>query len=232
MAPSGKQAFGATFAVDSTADAGDASPGDGTCATAGGPAPCGRRSRRRTPWPGPTDHLPAASTRSASPATDEDAAATGDLDITDDLTIRGAGRDDTVIDGGDIDRVFHTVGSISVDISGVTIQNGSTASFFPDDGDSGVGGGIFNSSGVTLTLTDATVRGNWASHGGGGIHNSGAMTLVTSAVNDNLGGVSGEGGGGGGISNGARRRSSTASSAATHHRCPAAASPVVTVATA
>ncbi len=37
---------------------------------------------------------------------DEDAAATGDLDITSSLTIQGSGARSTIIDGDGIDRVF------------------------------------------------------------------------------------------------------------------------------
>ena len=41
--------------------------------------------------------------------TGEDAAATGDLDITDDLTITGAGSGLTIIDGNSLDRVFDVI---------------------------------------------------------------------------------------------------------------------------
>jgi CSLREA domain-containing protein len=43
--------------------------------------------------------------------THEDSAATGDLDITDSLTLLGAGTTHTIIDGGAIDRVVHVIGS-------------------------------------------------------------------------------------------------------------------------
>ena len=59
--------------------------------------------------------------------TDEDAGATGDLDVTDDLTINGAGAAATIIDGGGLDRVFHVFTGSTVTISGVTIQNGKSA---------------------------------------------------------------------------------------------------------
>jgi CSLREA domain-containing protein len=50
----------------------------------------------------------------------EDAAASGDLDITKTMTIYGAGADQTVLDGGYIDRVFQ-FRSGSVTLAGVTI---------------------------------------------------------------------------------------------------------------
>ena len=196
-------ASAATFSVNSTADAVDAGPGDGTCATAGGACTLRAAVQETNALPGPdTVSLPAGVYTLTIPGPEEDAAATGDLDITDDLTISGAGADVTVIDGGDLDRVLQTAGPLQVDISNVAVANGSTASFFPDEGfGSGVGGGIFNGSGVTLALTDVIVAGNWASHGGGGILNGGTLTVTSSSVSDNTGGVSGEGGGGGGIGN-------------------------------
>ncbi|HLB26495.1 MAG TPA: CSLREA domain-containing protein, partial [Dehalococcoidia bacterium] len=62
----------------------------------------------------------------------EDANASGDLDITGDLAIRGARAATTIVQACDssggpctgIDRVLH-VGAGTVEISGLTIQNGS-----------------------------------------------------------------------------------------------------------
>jgi len=86
----------------------------------------------------------------------EDAAFIGDLDITDDLTIIGGGSaTTTIIDGGALDRVFHILIGSTVDISGVTIRNGSSV----------VGAGILNSG--TLTLTNTTVVSNSGGKGGG-----------------------------------------------------------------
>jgi len=56
--------------------------------------------------------------------TGEDDAATGDLDIHDDLTITGTGANKTFINGGKIDRVFHVLGNVKVNFKGVTIHNG------------------------------------------------------------------------------------------------------------
>ncbi len=130
----------------------------------------------------------------------EDAAVTGDLDITDDLTIIGAGVGDTIIDGGGIDRVFDIIGPITVTLDGLRIQNGAA-----DNGD-----GLKNEGG-TVTLANIAVSNN----DGGGIRNQGIATLTNSMINDNHdrgiyntgtltitnGVISGNGASGGGIAN-------------------------------
>ncbi|MCA9211947.1 MAG: hypothetical protein KDB27_02685, partial [Planctomycetales bacterium] len=147
----------------------------------------------------------------------EDAAATGDLDITDDLTIIGAGAAATIIDATGLgDRVLHIPGSTNVAISGVTIQGGEA----PENGGgisnvgnltvtdsvisgntvvSGNGGGIYHgrpdggAPNGTLLLIDSTVSGNTAGSGGGGIYNaSSTVELTRSTVSGN---TSGSGGG-------------------------------------
>src|ERR1700757_1679811 len=77
--------------------------------------------------PGPdTIVIPAMTITLAIGGRGEDAAATGDLDLTDDVTISGAGAGSTIIDGGGLDRVFD-VRAGTASISGVTIRNGLTA---------------------------------------------------------------------------------------------------------
>ncbi len=114
---------------------------------------------------------------------EENAAVTGDLDITDDLTIVGAGAANTIIDGDSLDRVLHIISSISVEITDVTIQNGATHS-----GRSGAG--IFNEGGMVM-LTNSTVSSNQiAEDFGGGIFNdSGSVILTNSTISNNNGHV-------------------------------------------
>jgi hypothetical protein len=159
----------------------------------------------------------------------EDANATGDLDITDDLTINGADEATTIIDGNQLDRVLHVMGEKTVVINDVTIRNGRTADGADDAGcgagrDGGDGGGIYNSG--DLTLNRCTVKENATGNGattcpavpfmcgqggsGGGIFNEKTLTLNDSTVKDNTTGnggpggaglMGGAGGGGGGIYN-------------------------------
>lgn len=147
---------------------------------------------------------------------DEDASATGDLDITDDLEIIG-GADGTIIDAGDIDRVFDIMTGVTVEISEVTIKNGLIYNFpmgnyngsginnggtltlnnstvsenYCDYGAGGEGGGIFNSSDSTLTLNNCTVSENTGFEAGG-IQNYGTATLNNCTVSENtsIGGFS------------------------------------------
>jgi CSLREA domain-containing protein len=145
--------------------------------------------------------------------TGEDAAATGDLDITTPLTIIGAGPNQTIIDGGALDRVFHTISGTAV-ISGVTIRNGyvinsdgggirneanltlintivssniATSTF-------STGGGIGNNSDGTLTLVNSAVSNNSANDGGGIFNNAGTVILTDgSTISGNIANVSGGG---------------------------------------
>jgi hypothetical protein len=87
----------------------------------------------------------------------EDAAATGDLDITDHLSITGAGAGSTVIDGNRLDRVFQVLGAKVVGFSSVTIQGGSGYVFGGGINDSS-GGGIFNYN-STIHLKQTVVDG-------------------------------------------------------------------------
>jgi len=55
----------------------------------------------------------------------EDQALTGDLDISSDLTINGAGTGATIIDGNGTDRIIDVRPSAIVNMSGVTVRNGN-----------------------------------------------------------------------------------------------------------
>jgi len=179
VAAPAKPASAATYTVTKTEDT-----ADGAC-----DADCSLREAiiAANGIPGAdTITLPADTYTLTIPGIGESAAATGDLDITDDLTINGAGAASTVIDGGAIDRVF-TIdpngSGIAAEISGVTVQNGNTATN---------GSGIFNAG--TLTLTGVTISGNTAAYSGGGIYNyDSTLTLTNSTVGGNAAAVDGGG---------------------------------------
>src|SRR5438093_12159986 len=90
-------AAAATFTVNDTADAVDAVPGDGSCATAASTCTLRAAIQEANANVGPdTIVVPAGTYLLTIAGQGEDAAATGDLDIRDDLTITGAGADSTI----------------------------------------------------------------------------------------------------------------------------------------
>jgi CSLREA domain-containing protein len=139
--------------------------------------------------------------------TGEDAGTAGDLDITGDIALIGAGAGVTMIDANQIDRVLDIL-SGDVTIAAVTFQHGaagsqhngggirnagmltlsasavlsSTAGVFLDF-HGGSGGGI--SSTGALQLTDSTIGGNTADSHGGGIFSSGSLTITHSVLTGN-----------------------------------------------
>jgi len=139
----------------------------------------------------------------------------GDLDLTSNVTLRGAGADQTILDGNGADRVLQVYWDRTVTVEGVTVRNGRTTEWGGGiynvgtlsltgstvSGNtaerSGDGGGIYNLG--TLSLTSSTASGNTARRGGGGIFNYGTLTLTNSTVTGNI--ASDAFGDGGGILN-------------------------------
>ena len=121
----------------------------------------------------------------------EDLGHTGDLDVTGDLVILGAGAERTTVDGGGLDRVLDVGVGGTLELHGVTVQGGWARPiahpFFP-----GAGGGIRNLS--SLVLVRSVVRSNRAEHDGGGIASHGLVLAVReSTVSGNVAGGSGGG---------------------------------------
>ncbi|MCC6189382.1 MAG: CSLREA domain-containing protein [Anaerolineales bacterium] len=128
-----------------------------------------------------TLYLPAGLYTLSLPGLDEDAAATGDLDITGDLDLAGAGTTQTVIDGGQLDRVFQIAATVEVRLSQVTIQHGQRPGMpvhFVNNG-----GGIANDG--RLTLDHVWVYSNTTGTGGGGLYSVGPVTVTASTFSHN-----------------------------------------------
>lgn len=89
---------------------------------------------------------------------DEDAAVTGDLDITNNVNIIGNSNNLITIDGNALDRVFHIQGSVTVNISGIRISNGSLT----DDDGLGFddGAGLYVEGDSILTIEDCEISNN------------------------------------------------------------------------
>lgn len=188
--------FAVDFVVDSTADEVDASPGDGSCATASTTCTLRAAIQEANALAGSdTITVPAGVFKLSITGASEDAAATGDLDITEGLTITGAGENATFVDAtpsdtGAVDRVFDVAPAaqaIVVVIEHLTIQRGTS---------SAGGGGIRNQA--NLTVRDARLRWNTASgagRGGGVLQSvtgySAPLTLLRARVEDNVGSAGG-----------------------------------------
>jgi hypothetical protein len=116
--------------------------------------------------------------------TGTDDASEGDLDITKDVTINGAGQASTIIDGTAMktnegqDRIFKVASGGTLTISGVTIRNGTTPNVTGTPG--GDGGGILSIG--TLNVTDSIISGNTAIHRGGGLAQQGSGVAATATL--------------------------------------------------
>lgn len=119
----------------------------------------------------------------------ENAGAKGDLDITGEVNINGAGPTNTIIDAARIDRVFDSfvVGGV-VRIGGLTIRNGRTSEL---SGENSNGGGILSRS--NLVLSDCAVDSNGANFvmGGGIMVEDGSLIVSNCTISRNLAVVGG-----------------------------------------
>jgi CSLREA domain-containing protein len=196
-----------SFHVNSFADASDLERGDGVCDDGTGKCTLRAAIQESNALAGlDAVILPAGVYDLTVAGENENAAATGDLDITDDLTIAGAGADVTIVDAGALsDRVFHILTGAVV-ISDVTIRRGNAVengggiwnesaltlidvTLLNNVAQSGGGVGNFNTDGhvATLIMIDSRVLGNTATYNGGGIANSehSHLSLVNSAIGYN-----------------------------------------------
>jgi hypothetical protein len=128
---------------------------------------------------------------------------TGPFTISSDLTLIGVGQ--AVLDGNQAGRTVSVGSGASVHLNHLIITNGigginnqgtlsvgdSTVS--GNKASSGPGGGINNTGGATLVLTDSRVGDNYSLGAGGGINNNGSITVLDSDLfgnsADNCGGI-------------------------------------------
>jgi CSLREA domain-containing protein len=164
----------ATFTVDDTADMVDQTPGDGICATAAATCTLRAAIQEANALPG-ADTIEIWQDLVGNPTltiagAGEDAAATGDLDITEDLVLDGSralgapGQIEALgVSGGDLDRVFHILPGVTAALKYVGVFDGATG---PGEN----GGCILNEGTLTgLSLVQSCSAGG----DGGGLYNSG-----------------------------------------------------------
>jgi CSLREA domain-containing protein len=126
---------------------------------------------------------------------DEDSALTGDLDLLQNVDVRGVSTSMSVVDGTggtEIDRLFDVHAGVTVVMQQLTLRGGNATDT------TGRGGVIRLIATGTLTLDEIDLSLGTAKTGGG-IYSSGALTLTDSHVHDNhtvvAGGAGNHGGG-------------------------------------
>jgi hypothetical protein len=107
--------------------------------------------------------------------------ASGQLNVTTNVTILGPGPGLLTVSGNNSSRVFNVTGT-NVTISGLTVAKGYTL----DNG-----GGIYNNPGATLIVSNCTLRANSATNEafgygyGGGCYNASTLTISASTFSGN-----------------------------------------------
>ena len=151
------------FVVTTTADTVDANPGDGIAADASGQTSLRAAIMEANALAGyDVIFIPSGIYTLTRTGTGEDAAVTGDLDLTGSLTIVGAGSGATIVDANGLDRVFQVASGATVQLSDLTVKGGSASG-------SGLGGGLLM-QGSDLHLTRVIVANNNAGDSGGGLY--------------------------------------------------------------
>lgn len=141
----------------------------------------------------------------------EDFAATGDLDVRDDLAIVGRDSSNTFLDAAGTDRAFDVLAGVRLEIVGITIANGhagaeagggiraagelSLTRAVVRDGVAGEGGGIAGlGSASLLDIVQSSILANGSTGQGGGIYSEGVVNLINSTLSGNVASLLGGGG--------------------------------------
>ena len=139
-----------TYVVNSTADLPDADQGDGLCLALNGQCTLRAAIMQANFVAGPDTIILPAGLYQLTRLGDDDVAVLADLDITDDLTLQGAGSSLTIVDGNGAvngDRVFQILAAAkNVSLSGLTIRNGKKTNTFDQ------GGGLYWDGGGSRRL--------------------------------------------------------------------------------
>src|SRR5579859_1883684 len=186
QAANGRAAAAPTFTVNSLADV--AATGNlsiGPCETSAGSGVCTLRAAvmKANHFPGggvtillPANTLPYQIT--IPQVVGVYGEADGDFNLNANMTIVGGGAAGTVVQGNQIDRIFNITPTVTVAISGLTLQTGY-------DDKNGLGGGAIRNRG-SLTLTNSILRNNHSQVYGGAIYNLGVMQVSNTLIDGNF----------------------------------------------
>ena len=177
----GSAARAANFVVNTTLDSTDSNLGNGLCGNTEGFCSLRAAIQQANALAGPdTITLGAASYEVTTVQTDplgldeEDAAASGDLDVTSEITITGLAPTSTIIEGGGDgtrqDRIFHVRAGGDLTLRLLTVRDGQATSEATS-----LGGGILNEA--VLDLSECVIADNDANEGGGLFNNLGTVTI-------------------------------------------------------
>lgn len=209
----------AEFFVDSTTDAVDDNPGDGLCDDGSGNCTLRAAVMESNALAGEDEIILSDEVYLITIPGTDNLAADGDLDIRDSLIIHGAGAGETIIDAGNITRVFHLIddddlSQIEVGILGLTIQNsvaGNAGGAIRNvseilylegvniqDSTAPRGGGIYTGPDGRAQIWSSAIINNSATgdpgqERGGGIFNSGETVVINTTISGNTAGDLGGG---------------------------------------
>jgi predicted outer membrane repeat protein len=179
--------YAATFTVDTTQDSIDAMPGDGLCADSLDRCSLRAAVQESNAFAGDDaialgsgDFLLTVS------GAQENAAASGDLDVTATLTLEGAGTSATFIDANALDRVFDVASGAVLRLRRLHVGGGFQAQV----GGSGAeisGGGLLVRSDARAELADVVFSGNRSRRTGQAIAVFGSLQATRLSVVENVG---------------------------------------------
>jgi hypothetical protein len=156
------------FAVDYQIDAADVEPGDGLCRDQFGFCTLRAAIQEANAQPGQqTISLGPIVHYMAIYGADEDAAATGDLDVSDDLIIEGADASTTIVQAETIDRLFDVAADVNLTLSDVRSREAQSYD---------AGGGLRAGDGAFVVLARTVFERNLA------VYEGGAVALLGDAV--------------------------------------------------
>ena len=169
----------ATYPVTKVADT-----SDGTC-----DADCSLREAVTAANGTPGAVLIPAGTYTLSGVANDNANASGDLDMTTGMAIYGAGAGQTVIDAANVDRVIHAdpfnTSRAALTLGDVTLRDGQVT---------GDGGGLLATGIGDFTDIDSVVIDSAIASGhGGGVHMTGRGRIVRTVLSGNRAGLAGGG---------------------------------------
>jgi predicted outer membrane repeat protein len=143
----------------------------GNCSTSGNNSNCSLRDAIAA-----VDALPAGTNSTigfASGLTGTIGLSNGVLNLTNNVTVTGAGASAITIDGGNNAEIFAIPSGVTAALSNLTLSHGNSSQY---------GGAVGNEG--TLTVTDCTLSNNTAEFGGA-IYSDGSLVLVNDTLSNN-----------------------------------------------